>query len=170
MRNKMFIMAFVILISTAAMASPQVPQAQHDGKNNVEQLIKTISKIESSEIDYTYVSTAMISKMFKMLPDIGELYGLKNVRAIETTGLDGYIKVKKMIEPFLNEDEEVMGLSLQALERNGGKLNVCYANNDYLLMVNDDGEITLSITLLKGLSFDMFKKMQENGFELEIDF
>lgn len=168
MRNSVLIMLFAVFVSTA-WASPMEPKKQNGGKSDVEQLVKTISKIESSEIDYTYVSTSMLQKMIQMLPGAKEIFvSLKNVRSIETAGDDGYRKVKKMIEPFLNEDEEVMGLSLQALERSGGEINVCYGNDDYLLMVEDDGEATLFIVLIKGLSFDMFKKMQEVGFELEI--
>lgn len=162
----MLLFLFVVVISASAVS----PKQQQNKKNEVEILIKKISRVDSPQIDYTYVSCSMIQRMFASLklnmPVVEELLGsLKSIRSVSTQGRDGYTKVRKMIEPFLQEENEVMELSLISSSRENGIFTVLYANDDCMLVVDDDGNTSISIVLIIGISYESYQKILEGGVD-----
>ncbi len=161
----------IILLFFAFSVSPAIAKSQKESKSEVELLIKKISRIDSPEINYTYVSMSMIERMFASLviemPLIKDLFSsLKSLRSVSTSGKVGYEKVKKMVSPFLQEEEEVMGLSLVSFSREGNADSVLYGDENNLLIINDDGNSSISVELFVGFSYDTYQKYIESGVKI----
>ena len=152
---------------------------QSDEKSEAEKYMQKVSKMlsDEDEIDYAYISTSMFKQMFGMfdgyvtMNGIGGIVGegtfpLKRLRRFITTGNRGYKKLTAAMSPFLIEDELVMGMEIMALSREDGIFSVIYSDNKNLLVINNDYE-ELSVVFIVGLTFDVFMKMHDGGFELD---
>ena len=160
----------LVLFAGSAFATGHIPQ--NDGKSEAEMYIKRVAKIKSDEIDYAYISSSMFRQMFKMLGADGELNAIplqltsiRSMRQFTATGPEGYALLLKAMDPFLQEEESVMGMKLMALNREGGAMTAIYGDSKSTLVINDEGD-ELSVVFIAGLSYDSFKALGENGIEI----
>ena len=161
----------LVLFTGSVFAAGQVPQ--NDGKSEAETYIKKVAKIKSDEIDYAYISSSMFRQMFNMLGadaqsvlnDIPlQLTSIRSMRQFAATGPEGYALLLKAMDPFLQEEESVMGMKLMALNREDGTMTAIYGDSSSTLVINDEGD-ELSVVFIAGLSYDSFKTLGENGME-----
>lgn len=160
----------LVLFAGSAFATGHIPQ--NDGKSEAEMYIKRVAQIKSDEIDYAYISSSMFRQMFKMLGADGELNdiplpltSIRSMRQFTATGPEGYALLLKAMDPFLQEEESVMGMKLMALNREGGTMTAIYGDSSSTLVINDEGD-ELSVVFIAGLSYDSFKTLGENGMEI----
>ena len=162
----------LVLFVGSAFATGRIPQ--NDGKSEAEMYIKRVAKIKSSEIDYAYISSSMFRQMFKMLgADVQSelndiplpLTSIRSMRQFTATGPEGYALLLKVMDPFLQEEESVMGMKLMALNREDGTMTAIYGDSSSTLVINDEGD-ELSVVFIAGLSYDSFKTLGENGMEI----
>ena len=160
----------LVLFAGSAFATGHIPQ--NDGKSEAEMYIKRVAKIKSDEIDYAYISSSMFRQMFKMLGADGELNAIplqltsiRSMRQFTATGPEGYALLLKAMNPFLQEEESVMGMKLMALNREDGTMTAIYGDSNSTLVINDEGD-ELSVVFIAGLSYDSFKTLGENGMEI----
>ena len=129
-------------------------------KSEVEKFIQRVSRIKSAEIDYAYISTNMFKRMFAMVEkniEVDNIFGsIKSVRRFETTGKEGYTTLTTALQPFLQEEEQVMGMELMALNREDGELSVIYSDKKSLLVIGDYNDETLNVVFIVGLSYETF--------------
>lgn len=164
------VMMSLLLLAGSAFANGHTPQVK--GKSEAEKYIKQLAKLKESEIDYAYISATMFRQMFSMIGAEVELKGvpnpiasIKSLRSFSTTGETGYVTLKKHIAPFLQEDDNVMGLELMALSREGEMVTAIYGDSENTLVINDEGD-ELSVVFISGLSYNLFKTLGENGMEI----
>lgn len=160
----------LVLFAGSAFATGHIPQ--NDGKSEAEMYIKRVAKIKSDEIDYAYISSSMFRQMFKMLGVDGELNdiplqltSIRSMRQFTATGPEGYKLLSQAMDPFLQEEESVMGMKLMALNREDGMMTAIYGDSNSTLVINDEGD-ELSVVFIAGLSYDSFKALGENGIEI----
>lgn len=160
----------LVLFAGSAFATGHIPQ--NDGKSEAEMYIKRVAKIKSGEIDYAYISSSMFRQMFKMLGADGELNdiplqltSIRSMRQFTANGPEGYALLLKAMNPFLQEEESVMGMKLMALNREDGMMTAIYGDSNSTLVINDEGD-ELSVVFIAGLSYDSFKALGENGIEI----
>lgn len=160
----------LVLFAGSAFATGHIPQ--NDGKSEAEMYIKRVAKIKSDEIDYAYISSSMFRQMFKMLGADGELNAIplqltsiRSMRQFTANGPEGYALLLKAMNPFLQEEESVMGMKLMALNREDGTMTAIYGDSNSTLVINDEGD-ELSVVFIAGLSYDSFKTLGENGMEI----
>lgn len=160
----------LVLFVGPAFATGHIPQ--NDGKSEAEMYIKRVAQIKSDEIDYAYISSSMFRQMFKMLGADGELNdiplpltSIRSMRQFTANGPEGYALLLKAMDPFLQEEESVMGMKLMALNREDGTMTAIYGDSSSTLVINDEGD-ELSVVFIAGLSYDSFKTLGENGMEI----
>ncbi|MBQ3244135.1 MAG: hypothetical protein IJB01_05965 [Bacteroidaceae bacterium] len=160
----------LVLFAGSAFATGHIPQ--NDGKSEAEMYIKKVAKIKSGEIDYAYISSSMFRQMFNMLGADGELNdiplqltSIRSMRQFTANGPEGYALLLKAMNPFLQEEESVMGMKLMALNREDGMMTAIYGDSNSTLVINDEGD-ELSVVFIAGLSYDSFKALGENGIEI----
>ena len=159
-----------MLFAGSAFATGHIPQ--NDGKSEAEMYIKRVAKIKSDEIDYAYISSSMFRQMFKTLGADAELNAIplqltsiRSMRQFTANGPEGYALLLKAMNPFLQEEESVMGMKLMALNREDGTMTAIYGDSSSTLVINDEGD-ELSVVFIAGLSYDSFKTLGENGMEI----
>lgn len=160
----------LVLFAGSAFATGHIPQ--NDGKSEAEMYIKRVAKIKSGEIDYAYISSSMFRQMFNMLGADGELNdiplqltSIRSMRQFTATGPEGYKLLSQAMNPFMHEEESVMGMKLMALNREDGTMTAIYGDSNSTLVINDEGD-ELSVVFIAGLSYDSFKALGENGIEI----
>ena len=140
------------------------------GYGYTESHIRSIARAKIKEVDYAYISTNMFKQMFSMIDGAIEvvngnfLGSINSIRRFVSTGKNGYEKLKAYMFPFY--DEQDVDMEIMMLNRNGDMLSVVYGDNNNLLVINDDGETELVVVFVAGMSYDMFMKIQEGGFDL----
>ena len=87
------------------------------------------------------------------------------MRQFTANGPEGYALLLKAMNPFLQEEESVMGMKLMALNREDGTMTAIYGDSSSTLVINDEGD-ELSVVFIAGLSYDSFKTLGENGMEI----
>ena len=87
------------------------------------------------------------------------------MRQFTATGPEGYALLLKVMDLFLREEEEVMGMKLMALNREDGVMSVIYGDSKSTLVINDDGD-ELNVVFIAGLSYESFKALGESGMEI----
>lgn len=170
-RNLFFMLFFMIAFVPAIPGTSQKEQKKN--KSEVEVLLNKISRMKSNEINYTYVSSSMIGKMLNAtgidIPLIEEIVtSLKNVRNISTNGRQGYKIVMDAIKPFLQEDDEVMGLELISYSCDGKTTTTLYGGDEQLLVIDYDSGTSVSITLFSGDFYKLYLKLIDSGIKIEL--
>jgi len=149
-------------------------------KSEVEVFMQQVAKgSKSSEIDYAYISTSMfkqlISQLFSMINDeartemgIDKIFGsAMYMRRFSSTGEEGYKILSKAMRPFLEEEEEVMGMELSALNRQDGVVSIIYGNSKNVLVINDYADAdNLTAVFIAGMSYDAFMELDGSGIDL----
>ena len=173
----------LITISLALMltfaAATTAPAASRDSKSKskVEKYVQSLARDYSSHVEYSYISMNMLKSLFSLMlneDNLDEddkemakaLKSLRYIRKYNSSDSEGYKKLKKELQPFLSNDDEVMGMELVVVNKEKKKHTTTYSNKDGLLIITDENETTLTVVFIAGLSMDVFNVMMENGFEL----
>lgn len=163
------LMSLLLFAGTAFAAAPAL-QPKSKEKSQVEKLMQGVARIKSDQIDYAYISTAMFRQMFAMVGTDITTEGItipfgsiRYLRRFATTGMNGYRVLAEAMQPFLQEDENVMGLELMALNREEGNTSVIYSDKDCVLVIQDSHNDELSVVFIVGLTYEVFIQMSEGG-------
>jgi hypothetical protein len=154
--------------------------AQPREKSEVEVFMQQVAKgSKSSEIDYAYISTSMfkqlLSQLFTTINEGIEIHGpvekifgsTMYMRRFISTGEEGYKILSKAMQPFLEEEEEVMGMELSALNRQDGVVSIIYGNSKNVLVINDYADAdNLSAVFIAGMSYEAFMELDKSGLDL----
>lgn len=154
--------------------------AQPREKSEVEVFMQQVAKgSKSSEIDYAYISTSMfkqlLSQLFTTINEGIEIHGpvekifgsTMYMRRFISTGEEGYKILSKAMRPFLEEEEEVMGMELSALNRQDGVVSIIYGNSKNVLVINDYADAdNLTAVFIAGMSYEAFMELDKSGLDL----
>jgi hypothetical protein len=154
--------------------------AQPREKSEVEVFMQQVAKgSKSSEIDYAYISTSMfkqlLSQLFTTINEGIEIHGpvekifgsTMYMRRFISTGEEGYKILSKAMRPFLEEEEEVMGMELSALNRQDGVVSIIYGNSKNVLVINDYADAdNLTAVFIAGMSYEAFMELDKSGIDL----
>ena len=154
--------------------------AQPREKSEVEVFMQQVAKgSKSSEIDYAYISTSMfkqlLSQLFTTINEGIEIHGpvekifgsTMYMRRFISTGEEGYKILSKAMRPFLEEEEEVMGMELSALNRQDGVVSIIYGNSKNVLVINDNAEWSnLTAVFIAGMSYEAFMELDKSVVDL----
>jgi hypothetical protein len=154
--------------------------AQPREKSEVEVFMQHVAKgSKSSEIDYAYISTSMfkqlLSQLFTTINEGIEIHGpvekifgsTMYMRRFISTGEEGYKILSKAMRPFLEEEEEVMGMELSALNRQDGVVSIIYGNSKNVLVINDYADAdNLTAVFIAGMSYEAFMELDKSGLDL----
>ena len=149
-------------------------------KSEVEVFMQQVAKgSKSSEIDYAYISTSMfkqlLSQLFTTINEGIEIHGpvekifgsTMYMRRFISTGEEGYKILSKAMRPFLEEEEEVMGMELSALNRQDGVVSIIYGNSKNVLVINDYADVdNLTAVFIAGMSYEAFMELDGSGIDL----
>ena len=71
------------------------------------------------------------------------------------------------MRPFLEEEEEVMGMELSALNRQDGVVSIIYGNSKNVLVINDYADAdNLTAVFIAGMSYEAFMELDKSGLDL----
>ncbi len=138
---------------------------------------QTAKEVKSDEIDYAYISTSMFRQLLSQAlsivdSDIKEALGVDNIlssvmymRRFMSTGREGYELLHKAMQPFLEEEEELMGMQLNSFNRADGGLSIVYSDPKNVLIINEQegDEDYFMVIFVSGVSYENFMKVTGNG-------
>ena len=165
MKRKFFIMLTLLFTTLGTWATPP----QQPEKSEAERFVQSLAKIKSDEISYAYISANMFKQLFIRI-DLSEeeqesisfMKSLKSLRRFFTTGKQGYDVMKAALQPFLQEKEEVLGMTLMASNRDGGGMVAIYYGQGNTLVVTDYGNNeTITAVVVAGLSYEAFLEFDD---------
>jgi hypothetical protein len=174
---------YILLTLTALVlhtGTLSAQSAQPREKSEVEVFMQQVAKgSKSSEIDYAYISTSMfkqlLSQLFTTINEGIEIHGpvekifgsTMYMRRFISTGEEGYKILSKAMRPFLEEEEEVMGMELSALNRQDGVVSIIYGNSKNVLVINDYADAdNLTAVFIAGMSYEAFMELDKSGIDL----
>ena len=174
---------YILLTLTALVlhtGTLSAQSAQPREKSEVEVFMLQVAKgSKSSEIDYAYISTSMfkqlLSQLFTTINEGIEIHGpvekifgsTMYMRRFISTGEEGYKILSKAMRPFLEEEEEVMGMELSALNRQDGVVSIIYGNSKNVLVINDYADAdNLTAVFIAGMSYEAFMELDKSGLDL----
>lgn len=169
MKRKFLILLTLMLMALGAWATPP----QQPNKSEAERFVQSLAKIKSEEISYAYISANMFKQLFIRI-DLNEeeqetisfLKSLKSLRRFFTSGKQGYDVMKAALQPFLQEKEEVLGMTLMASNRDGGGMVAIYSGQGNTLVVTDYGNNeTITVVFVAGLSYESFMEFNNLGID-----
>lgn len=174
---------YILLILTALVLHTGTlfaQSAQSREKSEVEVFMQQMAKeVKSNEIDYAYISTSMFKQLLSQLfatinegieirGQVEKIFGsIMYMRRFISTGEEGYKILSKAMQPFLEEEEEVMGMELSALNRQDGVVSIIYGNSKNVLVINDYADAdNLTAVFIAGMSYDAFMELDGSGIDL----
>ena len=174
---------YILLTLTALVlhtGTLSAQSAQPREKSEVEVFMQQVAKgSKSSEIDYAYISTSMfkqlLSQLFTTINEGIEIHGpvekifgsTMYMRRFISTGEEGYKILSKAMRPFLEEEEEVMGMELSALNRQDGVVSIIYGNSKNVLVINDYADAdNLTAVFIAGMSYEAFMELDKSVVDL----
>ena len=169
MKRKLFIILMLISVTLCTWAAPP----QQPEKSEAERFVQNLAKIKSDEISSAYISAHMFKQLFvktslneEMQEAISFLKSLKNLRRFFTNGKQGYDVMKVALLPFLQEKEEVLGMTLMASNRDGGGMVAIYSGQGNTLVVTDYGnDTTITVVFVAGLTYESFMEFNDLGID-----
>ena len=169
MKRKLFIILTLISVALSTWAMPP----QQPEKSEAEKFVQNLAKIKSDEISYAYISANMFKQLFikidldeDMQESISFIKSLKSLRRFFTNGKQGYDILKAALQPFLQENEEVLGMTLMASNRDGGGMAAIYSGQGNTLVVTDYGNNeTITLVFVAGLSYEAFMEFNDLGID-----
>ena len=170
MKKIILISLLFLAIATGAMAQQSSGAAKQ--KSEVEQFIRSVTKIKSPEIDYAYISFNTLRSLFAPLVEMidcdetAEIFSsIKSMRRFSSNGRNGHKLLASVMEPFTSEEDTVMGMDIMSYTRSEGLTSVIYSDNNNVLVVNDDGS-SIVVVFVSGLSHNSLKKLIDGAFDL----
>ena len=170
-----------LLLMFVAATTASAASRDSKSKSKVEKFVQSLARDYSSHVEYSYISMNMLKSLFSIMLDEDNLdkddkemakalKTLKYIRKYSSCDSEGYKKLKKEIQPFLSNDDEVMGMELMATNKEGTETTTIYSSKDGLLIITDENSTTLTVVFIAGLSMDIFNTMLENGMDFELNF
>ena len=177
MKRYILFTLMTLMLHTGALFAQSVQPRE---KSEVEIFMQQVAKgAKSNEIDYAYISTSMfkqlLSQLFSMVNNGIEIHGQVEkifgstmyMRRFISTGKEGYKVLSKAMQPFLEEEEEVMGMELSALNRQDGVVSIIYGNAENVLVINDYADAyNLAAIFIAGMSYEAFMELDRSGIDL----
>ena len=167
----------LVLHTGTLFAQSAQPREKSEVEVFMQQVAKAVAK--SNEIDYAYISTSMfkqlLSQLFTTINEGIEIHGpvekifgsTMYMRRFISTGEEGYKILSKAMRPFLEEEEEVMGMELSALNRQDGVVSIIYGNSKNVLVINDYADAdNLTAVFIAGMSYEAFMELDGSGIDL----
>ena len=167
---------FALLLMFAAATTAPAASRDSKSKSKVEKFVQGLARDYSSHVEYSYISMNMLKSIFAIvLTDCDKetakaLKSLRYIRKYNSSDSEGYKRLKKELQPFLSNDDEVMGMELVVVNKENQTLTTTYSNKDGLLIITDESGTTLTVVFIAGLSMDIFNTLLENGMDFELDF
>ena len=167
---------FALLLTFAAATTAPAASRDSKSKSKVEKFVQGLARDYSSHVEYSYISMNMLKSIFAIvLTDCDKetakaLKSLRYIRKYNSSDSEGYKRLKKELQPFLSNDDEVMGMELVVVNKENQTLTTTYSNKDGLLIITDESGTTLTVVFIAGLSMDIFNTLLENGMDFELDF
>ena len=162
----------LLLMFTASTTAPAASRDSKD-KSKVEKFVQRLARDYSSHVEYSYISMSMLKSLFAIGFGEGDkevakaLKKLKYIRQYSSSDSEGYKKLKKELQPFLSNDEEVMDMELVAANKENQTQTTTYSSKDGLLIITDESDTTLTVVFIAGLSMDIFNTLLEKGMDFE---
>ena len=162
-----------LLLMFVAATTASAASRDSKSKSKVEKFVQSLARDYSSHVEYSYISMNMLKSLFALGFGEGDkemaksLKKLKYIRQYSSSDSEGYKKLKKEMQPFLSNDDKVMGMELVATNKEGSEATTIYSSKEGLLIITDENNTTLSVVFIAGLSMDIFNALLENGFELD---
>ena len=167
----------LVLHTGTLFAQSAQPREKSEVEVFMQQVAKAVAK--SNEIDYAYISTSMfkqlLSQLFTTINEGIEIHGPAEkifgstmyMRRFISTGEEGYKVLSKAMQPFLEEEEVVMGMELSVLNRQDGVVSIVYGNAENVLVINDYADAyNLTVVFIVGMSYDAFMELDRSGIDL----
>ena len=167
----------LVLHTGTLFAQSAQPREKSEVEVFMQQVAKAVAK--SNEIDYAYISTSMfkqlLSRLFATINEGVEIHGpvekifgsTMYMRRFISTGEEGYKVLSKAMQPFLEEEEVVMGMELSVLNRQDGVVSIVYGNAENVLVINDYADAyNLTVVFIVGMSYDAFMELDRSGIDL----
>ena len=172
---------FALLLMFAAATTAPAASRDSKSKSKVEKFVQGLARDYSSHVEYSYISMNMLKSLFSLMlneDNLDEddkemakaLKSLRYIRKYNSSDSEGYKRLKKELQPFLSNDDEVMGMELVVVNKENQTLTTTYSNKDGLLIITDESGTTLTVVFIAGLSMDIFNTLLENGMDFELDF
>ena len=174
--KRYFLFIMMSLVLHTGIVSAQSVQPKE--KSLAEAYMKQVAKeIKSDEIDYAYISTSMLKQLLSQMLSMVDTE-VKNalemvfgsamyMRRFISTGEEGYKLLSTAMSPFFEEEEMVMGMELNALNRRDGVVSIIYGNSENVLVINDNAEAdNLCAVFISGLSYEAFMKLNDSDIDL----
>lgn len=169
---KKIILIGLLFLAIATGATAQQATGAAKQKSEVEQFIRSVAKIKSSEIDYAYISFNTLRSLFAPLVEMidceetVEIFSsIKSMRRFSSTGRSGHKQLASVMEPFTSEEDTVMGMEIMSYTRSDGLTSVIYCDDNSVLVVNDDGS-SIVVVFVSGLSRNSLKKLIDGAFDV----
>ena len=164
----------LVLHTGSLFAQSAQPREKSEAEIFMQQMAK---EVKSNEIDYAYISTSMFRQLLSQAlsivdSDIKEALGVDNIlssvmymRRFMSTGREGYELLHKAMQPFLEEEEEMMGMQLNSFNRADGRLSIVYSDQKNVLVINEQegDEDYFMVIFVSGVSYENFMKVTGNG-------
>jgi hypothetical protein len=164
----------LVLHTGSLFAQSAQPREKSEAEIFMQQMAK---EVKSNEIDYAYISTSMFRQLLSQAlsivdSDIKEALGVDNIlssvmymRRFMSTGREGYELLHKAMRPFLEEEEELMGMQLNSFNRADGGLSIVYSDQKNVLVINEQegDEDYFMVIFVSGVSYENFMKVTGNG-------
>lgn len=164
----------LVLHTGSLFAQSAQPREKSEAEIFMQQMAK---EVKSNEIDYAYISTSMFRQLLAQAlsivdSDIKEALGVDNIlssvmymRRFMSTGREGYELLHKAMQPFLEEEEELMGMQLNSFNRADGRLSIVYSDQKNVLVINEQegDEDYFMVIFVSGVSYENFMKVTGNG-------
>lgn len=164
----------LVLHTSSLFAQSAQPREKSEAEIFMQQMAK---EVKSNEIDYAYISTSMFRQLLSQAlsivdSDIKEALGVDNIlssvmymRRFMSTGREGYELLHKAMRPFLEEEEELMGMQLNSFNRADGRLSIVYSDQKNVLVINEQegDEDYFMVIFVSGVSYENFMKVTGNG-------
>jgi hypothetical protein len=164
----------LVLHTGSLFAQSAQPREKSEAEIFMQQMAK---EVKSDEIDYAYISTSMFRQLLSQAlsivdSDIKEALGVDNIlssvmymRRFMSTGREGYELLHKAMQPFLEEEEELMGMQLNSFNRADGRLSIVYSDQKNVLVINEQegDEDYFMVIFVSGVSYENFMKVTGNG-------
>ena len=164
----------LVLHTGSLFAQSAQPREKSEAEIFMQQMAK---EVKSDEIDYAYISTSMFRQLLSQAlsivdSDIQEALGVDNIlssvmymRRFMSTGREGYELLHKAMRPFLEEEEELMGMQLNSFNRADGRLSIVYSDPKNVLIINEQegDEDYFMVIFVSGVSYENFMKVTGNG-------
>ena len=164
-----------LLLMFVAATTASAASRDSKSKSKVEKFVQSLARDYSSHVEYTYISTRMLKSLFALVFSEGDketaksLKRMKYIRQFCSSDSVGYKKLKKEMQPFLSNDEEVMGMELMVTNKDDADTTTIYSSKDGLLIITDENGTTLTVVFIAGLSMDIFNDLLEKGVNFELN-